>query len=100
MCFCVVYISSLSLPNPTLVNILHSFQELTLSLVVSYTLISNQPMAFSLSGKMGEVSLTNESTYQRTPFGKEMLKHFCFDPSFKNLNHGIQSSSISSQSFF
>ncbi|KAG0653097.1 PLP-dependent C-S lyase [Hyphodiscus hymeniophilus] len=27
-------------------------------------------------------------TDKRTPFGKEMLKHFLFDPSFKNLNHG------------
>jgi hypothetical protein len=38
--------------------------------------------------KMSEVSLEEESKYERTPFGKEMLKHFLFDPTFKNLNHG------------
>ncbi|KAG4422022.1 hypothetical protein IFR04_004881 [Cadophora malorum] len=37
---------------------------------------------------MGEVSLEPSPTYERTPFGKEMLKHFLFDPSYKNLNHG------------
>jgi hypothetical protein len=43
---------------------------------------------------MGEVSLDDVSTYKRTPFGKEMLKHFLFDPDYKNLNHGISPSSI------
>lgn len=38
---------------------------------------------------MGEVSLTEEVKYERTPFGKDMLKHFAFDPAWKNLNHGI-----------
>ena len=41
-------------------------------------------MGESLTTKMGEVSLDNG----RTPFGKEMLKHFLFDPNFKNLNQG------------
>ncbi|KAL2070800.1 hypothetical protein VTL71DRAFT_13826 [Oculimacula yallundae] len=45
-------------------------------------------MASSLLKKMGEVSLEPSPTYERTPFGKEMLKHFSFDPSYKNLNHG------------
>lgn len=43
-----------------------------------------------LNIKMGEVSLDNE----RTPFGKEMLKHFLFDPHYKNLNQGIFPHSI------
>ena len=42
-------------------------------------------MGEALDNKMGEVSLENE----RTPFGKEMLKHFPFDPAYKNLNQGI-----------
>jgi hypothetical protein len=33
-------------------------------------------------------SVDDSSVYQRTAFGKEMLKHFLFDPTFKNLNHG------------
>ncbi|KAH8678855.1 pyridoxal phosphate-dependent transferase [Tricladium varicosporioides] len=37
---------------------------------------------------MGEASPNSVSKYERTPFGKEMLKHFLFDPKFKNLNHG------------
>jgi hypothetical protein len=45
-----------------------------------------------LNIKMEEVSLNNE----RTPFGKEMLKHFLFDPDYKNLNQGIFPHSISS----
>jgi hercynylcysteine S-oxide lyase len=47
----------------------------------------------SLDIKMGEVSLNDG----RTPFGKEMLKHFLFDPNFKNLNQGIFPSSIVSK---
>jgi len=38
--------------------------------------------------KMSEVSLKEKSKYERTPFGKEMLKHFLLDQTFKNLNHG------------
>ena len=34
------------------------------------------------------ISPDNSSAYKRTPFGKEMLKHFLFNPNFKNLNHG------------
>ncbi|KAG4428102.1 hypothetical protein IFR05_016414 [Cadophora sp. M221] len=45
-------------------------------------------MSSSIERKMGEVSLEPSPTYERTPFGKEMLKHFSFDPSYKNLNHG------------
>ena len=48
----------------------------------------------SLNLKMGEVSLDVASTYKRTPFGKEMLKHFLFDPSYKNLNHGTYPSIV------
>ncbi|TVY78146.1 Hercynylcysteine sulfoxide lyase [Lachnellula suecica] len=44
-------------------------------------------MTLTLDTKMGEAPL-NDTTYERTPFGKEMLKHFSFDPAFKNLNHG------------
>jgi selenocysteine lyase/cysteine desulfurase len=29
-----------------------------------------------------------KKTYERTPFGKEMRKHFMFAPSYRNLNHG------------
>jgi hypothetical protein len=43
----------------------------------------------SLDSKMSEVSIQDASTtYERIPFGKEMLKHFLFDPKYKNLNHG------------
>jgi hypothetical protein len=45
-------------------------------------------MASSLETKMGEACLDDETSHQRTPFGKEMLKHFLFDPGFRNLNHG------------
>lgn len=45
-------------------------------------------MTTSLDTKMGDISIKDEDVYERTPFGKEMLKHFLFDPSFKNLNHG------------
>lgn len=44
---------------------------------------------------MGEASQNGVSKYERTPFGKEMLKHFLFDPKFKNLNHGTIDSSSS-----
>ena len=33
-------------------------------------------------------STDDVSTNKRTPFGKEMLKHFLFDSNFKNFNHG------------
>ena len=52
---------------------------------VSRILYSEDSMGETLDTKMGEVSLENE----RTPFGKEMLKHFPFDPAYKNLNQGI-----------
>lgn len=29
------------------------------------------------------------SSSNPTPFGAPMLKHFSFDPNFKNLNHGM-----------
>lgn len=29
------------------------------------------------------------SSSDPTPFGAPMLKHFSFDPNFKNLNHGM-----------
>ncbi len=47
-------------------------------------------MAEPLNKKMGEVSLDSG----RTKFGKEMLKHFLFDPSYKNLNQGTCRRSI------
>jgi len=42
-------------------------------------------MGEAFNTQMGEVSLEDGCT----PFGKEMLKHFLFDPNFKNLNQGI-----------
>jgi hypothetical protein len=53
-------------------------------------------MGDALAVKMGEVSLGNG----RTPFGKEMLKHFLFDPNFKNLNQGIYRCLICSGMYF
>ncbi|QSZ28501.1 hypothetical protein DSL72_002998 [Monilinia vaccinii-corymbosi] len=38
--------------------------------------------------KLGEVALNDSITYQATPFGKEMAKHFLFEPGWRNLNHG------------
>lgn len=46
-------------------------------------------MGESLEAKIGDLSIGDGPTYERTPFGKEMLKHFLFDPSYKNLNHGM-----------
>jgi len=40
---------------------------------------------------MGHISLEEGVKYERTPFGKAMLKHFLFDPGYKNLNHGTNS---------
>jgi hypothetical protein len=37
---------------------------------------------------MEELSL-DESGFGGTPFGKQMLRHFLFDPDYKNINHGI-----------
>jgi hypothetical protein len=37
---------------------------------------------------MEELSL-DEFGFGSTPFGKQMLKHFLFDPAYKNLNHGM-----------
>ncbi len=45
-------------------------------------------MGVDLVSKMGEVSLNSTPGYAKTPFGKEMLKHFMISPSYKNLNHG------------
>jgi hypothetical protein len=45
-------------------------------------------MTASLESKMGATSLNDGAKYERTPFGKEMRKHFSFDPTFRNLNHG------------
>ena len=42
-----------------------------------------------LDTKLGEVSLNDSNTYKATPFGKEMAKHFLFEPGWRNLNHGI-----------
>jgi hypothetical protein len=47
-------------------------------------------MGEAFNSKMGEVSLE----YGPAPFGKEMLKHFLFNPDFKNLNQGIFRRSI------
>jgi hypothetical protein len=42
-----------------------------------------------LNLKMGDLSIAGDSTsYERTPFGRQMLKHFLFDPAYKNFNHG------------
>ncbi|KAH8602091.1 pyridoxal phosphate-dependent transferase [Bisporella sp. PMI_857] len=38
--------------------------------------------------KFADLTVPNSSKYERTPFGKEMLKHFPLDPRYKNLNHG------------
>ena len=46
-------------------------------------------MSSTLNLKMGDVSIEDVSIYERIPFGKEMLKHFLFDPAFRNLNHGL-----------
>jgi hypothetical protein len=37
---------------------------------------------------MGEV-IVDEPGFESTPLGKQMLKHFLFNPAYKNLNHGI-----------
>jgi hypothetical protein len=41
------------------------------------------------------ISEPASTTYSPTPFGKEMLKHFQFDPAYKSLNHGPSSSVLS-----
>ena len=38
-------------------------------------------------------------TTQLTPFGKPMLKHWLFDPSYKNLNHGSSDILIVSEKY-
>jgi hypothetical protein len=40
-------------------------------------------------GDISGLSLHEKITYERVPFGKEMLKQFPFGPDFKNLNHGM-----------
>jgi selenocysteine lyase/cysteine desulfurase len=44
----------------------------------------------SINGKKGvdEKSLIAPTQLKPTPFGKEMAKHFLFDPKWKNMNHG------------
>lgn len=34
------------------------------------------------------LALPSETKYERTPFGKEMLKHFYLDSEYHNINHG------------
>ena len=47
-------------------------------------------MSIPLTAKMGEITMDDAATqYERTPFGKEMKKHFLIDPSYRNLNHGF-----------
>jgi hypothetical protein len=43
-------------------------------------------------GDISGLSLNEKTktTYERIPFGKEMLKQFPFGPNFKNLNHGMK----------
>ena len=43
-----------------------------------------------LDHKMGDLAV-EAPKYERTPFGREMLKHFLIDPTYKNLNHGTPS---------
>ncbi|RFU29866.1 hypothetical protein B7463_g6462, partial [Scytalidium lignicola] len=40
----------------------------------------------------------DKEVYEKTSFGKEMKKHFLFDPKWKNLNHGMNPLSLSSHS--
>jgi selenocysteine lyase/cysteine desulfurase len=39
---------------------------------------------------MGELTM-DANTYEPTPFGKEMKKHFLIDPLYNNINHGTHS---------
>lgn len=41
-------------------------------------------------GDISGLSLDEKTSYQRIPFGKEMLKQFSFGSNFKNLNHGME----------
>lgn len=41
-------------------------------------------------GDISGLSLNENTTYQRMPFGKEMLRQFPFGPNFKNMNHGTE----------
>lgn len=40
------------------------------------------------------ISVPEEKTYERIPFGKEMRKEFQFGPGWRNMNHGLQPSSL------
>lgn len=51
-------------------------------------------MEIPLIMKHDNESAEDVVTYERTPFGKAMKKHFMFDPSFRNLNHGQSSSCL------
>lgn len=35
-------------------------------------------------------SSNGKVVYEKTPFGKEMRKHFLFDQKWKNMNHGMK----------
>lgn len=46
-------------------------------------------------GDISTLSLDEKTPYEKTsykkvPFGKQMLKQFLFDKTFKNLNHGTE----------
>jgi hypothetical protein len=47
--------------------------------------------SLEIESQLEKARLQDGPKYERTPFGKEMLKHFLMDPSYKNLNHGISS---------
>lgn len=38
---------------------------------------------------MADLAINKTTKDQLTPFGKPMLKHWVFDPAYKNLNHGM-----------
>lgn len=37
------------------------------------------------------ISMPEEKTYERVPFGKEMRKQFQFGEGWRNMNHGLAS---------
>jgi hypothetical protein len=47
----------------------------------------SQTISF-LESQLRALSVKDEPKYERTAFGKDMLKHFLFDPTYKNMNHG------------
>ena len=38
---------------------------------------------------MADLAINDTTQNQVTPFGKPMLKHWLFDPTYRNLNHGM-----------